>query len=487
MDNRQHKPLNLLDATLIVTSGMIGSGIFIVSADISRTLGGPGWLLLAWLVSGVMTVFAALSYGELAGMFPQAGGQYVYLKEAFNPLIGFLYGWTLFAVVQSGTIAAVAVAFAKFTGVLFPSLGDGNVLFSTHVFFMAEEYKITAAQVLGIFSILTITIINARGINYGKLINRIFTSAKLVALFGLILLGLFFFANAGVWHQNLARFWDFGTYDIGTNGQSTFTALTTVGLVTAFGVALVGSLFSSDAWNNVTFIAGEIDNPRKNIPLSLFVGTGIVTVLYLLTNIAYLKLLPFFGNPNATDVMGKGLQFATHDRVGTAAATMIFGNAATVIMAVLIMVSTFGCNNGIVLASVRVYQAMAKDGLFFSRMKNNNKNGVPGFALWIQFIWASLLCLSGKYGDLLDYVMFAVVLFYILTIAGLFVLRAKRPDEPRPYKAWGYPIVPILYILMATFFCVDLLYMKPTYSYPGLIIVLVGIPVYFYWKRREAI
>jgi APA family basic amino acid/polyamine antiporter len=258
-------------------------------------------------------------------------------------------------------------------------------------------------------------------------------------------------------------------------------------VITAFGVALVGSLFSSDAWNNVTFIAGEIDNPRRNIPLSLFIGTGIVTVLYLLTNIAYLKLLPFFGNPVATDVMGKGLQFATHDRVGTAAATMIFGNAATVIMALLIMVSTFGCNNGIVLASVRVYQAMAKDGLFFNRMKDNNKNGVPGFALWIQFIWASLLCLSGKYGDLLDYVMFAVMLFYILTIIGLFILRVKRPDEPRPYKAWGYPVVPIIYILFATFFCLDLLYMKPAYSYPGLAIVLIGIPIYYYWKGTELV
>ncbi|HWB62626.1 MAG TPA: amino acid permease [Chitinophagales bacterium] len=477
-----HKPLKFLDAALIVTSGMIGSGIFIVSADMSRTLGGPGWLLVAWVISGLMTVFAALSYGELAGMFPHAGGQYVYLKEAYNPLIGFLYGWTLFAVVQSGTIAAVAVAFAKFTGVLIPQLGDGNVLWQFHS--ASFDFKITAAQLFGIFSILIITIINARGINYGKMVNRIFTSTKLLALFGLIVLGIFFFARPGVWQQNVAHFWDAGTYTADENGHVSFKALTSIGLLAAMGVALVGSLFSSDAWNNVTFIAGEIDEPKRNIPLSLFTGTVVVTVLYLLANVAYLKLLPFFGTPNAADIAGNGLQFPVHDRVGTAAATMIFGNAATVIMALLIMVSTFGCNNGIVLASVRVYQAMAKDGLFFSKMKDNNRFGVPGFALWVQFIWASLLCLSGKYGDLLDYIMFAVMLFYILTIIGLFILRVKRPNEPRPYKAFGYPIIPIIYIIFALYFCIDLLIMKPAYSYPGLIIVILGLPVFYYWRKN---
>jgi APA family basic amino acid/polyamine antiporter len=474
----EKKSLNLLDATLIVTSGMIGSGIFIVSADISRTLGGPGWLLLAWVISGVMTVCAALAYGELAGMFPQAGGQYVYLKEAFNPLVAFLYGWTLFTVVQSGTIAAVAVAFAKFTGVLVPQLGDSNILFTV------GSFKITAAQLTGIGCILFITILNSRGINYGKLINRVFTSTKLIALFGLIVLGIFIFNNPTVWHQNLAHFWDFGTYNADEKGNVTFTALTSIGLISAIGVALVGSLFSSDAWNNVTFIAGDIENPKRNIPLSLFFGTGMVTILYLLANVAYLKLLPFFGNPNAADVMGKGLQFPTHDRVGTAAATMIFGNSATIIMALLIMVSTFGCNNSIILSSVRVYQTMANDGLFFQKMKANNRHGVPGFALWVQFIWASLLCLSGKYGDLLDYIMFAVILFYILTIIGLFALRIKRPDEPRPYKAFGYPVVPIIYILFALFFCIDLLIMKPAYSYPGLMIVLLGLPVYWFWRGK---
>ena len=316
-----------------------------------------------------MTVFAALTYGELAGMFPHAGGQYVYLKEAFNPLTGFLYGWTLFAVVQSGTIAAVAVAFAKFSGVLVPQLGDSHVLWQPDtngiLFWLPAGFKITAAQLLGILSILIITAINASGISYGKMVNRVFTSTKLIALFGLILLGIFFFANGEVWHQNLAHFWDFGSYKTDDSGHVTFTALTSVGLVAAIGVALVGSLFSSDAWNNVTFIAGEIDNPKKNIPRALLFGTIAVTTLYMLANVAYLKLLPFYGNPNATDVMGKGLQFAMHDRVGTAAATMIFGNAATIIMALLIMVSTFGCNNGIVLASVRVYQVYGEGRIVF--------------------------------------------------------------------------------------------------------------------------
>lgn len=474
----QSKKLNLADAALIVTSGMIGSGIFIVSADISRTLGGPGWLLLAWLISGVMTVFAALSYGELAGMYPEAGGQYVYLKEAFNPLIGFLYGWTIFLVVQTGTLAAVAVAFAKFTGVLVPELSEKNILLDL------GKFKISAAQLVGIASLLVLTIINARGIQYGKLINRVFTSTKLIALFGIIVLGIFFFGNSDVWDTNLSRFWEYSTYTKDDAGNWINSPLTAIGLMSAIGVALVGSLFSSDAWNNVTFIAGDIDNPKKNIPLSLVIGTLVVTILYMLANIAYLKLLPFFGNPNATDVLGQGLQFPANDRVGTAAATMIFGGTATVIMAVLIMISTFGCNNGITLASVRVYQAMAQDGLFFEKMKHNNKYGVPGFALWVQFAWAALLCLSGKYGDLLDYIMFAVMLFYILTIIGLFRLRITKPDVPRPYKAFGYPIVPAIYIILATYFCLNLLYAKPLYSYPGLFIVLLGIPVYYFWKRN---
>lgn len=476
------RKLTLADAVLIVSGSMIGSGIFIVSADMARTVDGPGWLLLLWIISGIITVFAALSYGELAGMFPHAGGQYVYLKEAFNPLVGFVYGWTLFLVVQSGTIAAVGVAFAKFAGVLYPPFSEKHILIDL------GWWQISAAQLVGMFSILVLTVINTRGIHYGKVIARIFSSAKIIALFGLIILGLFVFRNAEVWAQNFAAPWSQGQFlkDAAT-GQWNWSMLSTFGLITALGTGLVGSLFSSDAWNNVTFISGDIENPRRNIPLSLFFGTVIVTVLYVLTNMAYLSLLPMHGDPVAMSVREQGIQFAANDRVGTAAATMIFGSIATIIMAILIMVSTFSCNNGIILSSVRVYQAMAKDGLFFDKMKDDNKNGVPGFALWVQFAWAALLCLSGKYGPLLDYVMFGVMLFYILTIIGLFVLRAKRPNVERPYKAWGYPVVPIIYILFATLFCLNLLYAKPENSIPGLVIILLGIPVYYIWRwvKRE--
>lgn len=473
--------LSLFDATLIVAGSMIGSGIFIVAADMGRTVGGPGWMLLLWLIAGIMTIFAALSYGELAGMFPKAGGQYVYLKEAYNPLVGFLYGWTLFTVIQSGTIAAVAVAFAKYTGVLFPIVSENNVLITL------GSFQITAAQVLGILSILILTYINSKGINYGKIIVRIFTSAKLIALGGIIILGLLFFRNADVWQLNLSHLWDYGTYSVNDNGQSSLTQLSVFGLLSAMGIGMVGSLFSSDAWNNVTFIAGDIDQPKRNIPLSLLYGTCIVIGLYLFVNLAYLNLLPFLGDPNATTDVGKGIIFAAKDRVGTAAASQIFGGSATIIMAILIMISAFGCNNGIVLSSVRVYQAMAKDNLFFQKMKENNQHGVPGYALWIQFIWASLLCLSGKYGDLLNYVIFAVIIFYILTIAGIFILRKKQPNTERPYKAVGYPIIPIIYLLLASAFCINLLFFKPTYTFPGLIIVLLGIPVYFYWKRKASL
>ncbi len=471
------RKLTLADAVLIVSGSMIGSGIFIVSAEMTRTITGPGWLLLLWVISGVITVFAALSYGELAGMFPHAGGQYVYLKEAFNPLVGFVYGWTLFLVVQSGTIAAVAVAFAKFAGVLYGPFSEKNILIDL------GWYRLSAAQVVGVVSILVLTLINMRGIHYGKVIARIFSSTKLVALFGLIILGLIFFRNAEVWQSNFGNTWSNMAWSKDAGGQWSWKELSSFGIVTALGAALVGSLFSSDAWNNVTFISGDIENPKRNIPLSLLFGTLIVTVLYVLTNMAYLSLLPVVGDPNGSNVASQGIQFAANDRVGTAAATMIFGTTATVIMAILIMISTFSCNNGIVLSSVRVYQAMARDGLFFNKMKEDNKNGVPGFALWIQFVWAALLTLSGQYGPLLDYVMFGVMLFYILTIAGIFILRRTRPDAERPYRAFGYPVVPVIYIIFAALFCVNLLYTKPENSIPGLIIILAGIPVYFIWRR----
>ncbi|MFN8310454.1 MAG: amino acid permease [Chitinophagales bacterium] len=472
--------LKLLDAILIVSGSMIGSGIFIVSADMARTVGSAGWLLLLWLISGLMTVFAALSYGELAGMFPKAGGQYVYLKEAYNPLIGFLYGWSLFLIVQSGTIAAVGVAFAKFAGVLYEPFSENNILLNW------GGFQLSAAQLVGIFSILVLTVINSRGIQYGKWIVRIFSSAKIFALFGIIILGILFFGNESTWQQNMQRVWE--AHPLQQSGTSWIAfSPTPFVFATLVGAALVGSLFSSDAWNNVTFISGDIENPKRNIPLSLVIGTSIVTVLYFLANVAYLKLLPFYGDAQAGTITNQGIQFAAHDRVGTAAATMIFGAPATMIMAVLIMISTFSCNNGIILSSVRVYQAMAVDGLFFEKMKFNNRFGVPGFALWIQFIWSALLCLSGRYNDLLDYVMFAVMLFYIFTIYGIFILRKTQPETFRPYRAFGFPLVPAIYILMAGAFCVNLIYTKPWHALPGLVLVIAGIPVYLYWRRKNSL
>jgi APA family basic amino acid/polyamine antiporter len=468
------KKLNFIDATLIVSGSMIGSGIFLVSSDMARTVGSTGWLLILWLISGIMTMLAALSYGELAGMMPKAGGQYIYLKESFNSFTAFLYGWTLFVVIQCGSIAAIAVAFAKFASVLMPELGEKNVLWQ-----ISDNFSINAAQITGIFSILILTLINRAGMKYGNAVNFIFNSTKLVALFGIIVLGIFVFGKIDIWHANWQDAWHATTYSYQTGK---YIDIGGMALISAIGAGLVGSLFSSDAWNNVTFIAGDIKNPKKNIPLSLLTGTLIVCFLYFMANIAYLCLLPIHGTPDATDTIHAGIKFAAQDRVGVAAAMQIFGNPAVIIMAILIMISTFGCNNGIVLSSVRVYQEMAKDGLFFDRMKNNNKNGVPGFALWIQFVWSALLCLSGKYNDLLDYVMFAVILFYILTIIGIFILRKKMKDVERPYKAFGYPYMQIFYIILASFFCINLLIAKPKFAIGSLVIVLLGIPIYFVWQ-----
>lgn len=472
--------LGLFDATMIVVGSMIGSGIFIVSADISRTLGSPFYMLLTWLITGVITIIAALSYGELAAMMPKAGGQYVYLKEAYNPLIGFLYGWTLFLVIQTGTIAAVAVAFAKFTGVLVPVLSEKNILLDI------SGFQISSAQLLAIASIIVLTFINYRGIKNGKILQVSFTLTKTIALAGLIILGFIIASNFSYFSVNFSNMWNTTTTMIDKdNNIISIHEISGLAIFAAIGVAMVGSIFSSDAWNNVTFIAGEIKNPKRNIPLSLFWGVFIVTVIYILANIAYLCLLPLHGNPGATDVIGKGIQFASSDRVGVAAANRIFGDSAAIVMAVLIMISTFGCNNGLILSGARVYYAMANDRLFFKQVSKINKYAVPGIALIFQCIWASILCLSGKYGDLLDYVVFAVLLFYILTIAGLFILRKTRPDAERPYKAFGYPVLPALYIILALALCIDLLIYKPDYTWPGIIIVLIGIPAYFLMKKTE--
>lgn len=474
------RELGLRTSTMIVIGSMIGSGIFIVSADIARTVGSPGMLLLVWIISGLATLAAALSYGELAGMMPKAGGQYVYLREAYNPLVGFLYGWTLFLVIQTGTIAAVAVAFAKFTSVLIPAFSEKNVILQLF------GRNISGAQILAILSIGFLTALNMRGVKTGKIVQDTFTITKTAALLCLILLGIFVGKNAEAVAANFSNFWA-TTWTHVANGQIiSIEQLSGVGILSAIGVAMVGSLFSSDAWNNITFTAGEVVNPKRTIPLSLAIGTGVVTLLYFLANISYILILPLFGKPEATDVVGRGIQFAAQDRVGVAAMEMIFGNSAAVIMAIFIMISTFGCNNGLILSGARVYYAMAKDKLFFRPMSELNKNAVPAWALFAQGIWASFLCLSGSYGDLLDYVMFAVMIFYILTVVGIFILRKKQPNAERPYKAFGYPVIPALYILFATAFSVNLLINKPEFTYPGLGLVLSGIPVYFLWNRFSA-
>ncbi|RIV19307.1 amino acid permease [Fibrisoma montanum] len=474
------RSLGLMDSTLIVSGSMIGSGVFIVSADMARNLGSSGWLLLLWVLTGVLTVAAALSYGELAGMMPKAGGQYVYIQRAFGPLLGFVYGWTVFMVIQTGTIAAVAVAFTKYTAVFVPALSPANVLFSL------GPVDITAGSLFAIASLVLLTWLNSRGVQSGKLIQNVFTSAKLIALLGLIVVGIGLGVSSGVLSTNLTDAWDANQTLLNADGTiASVVPLTGLALLLAFGTSMVGSLFSADAWNNVTFIAGEIKNPRRNIPLALFFGTLLVTTIYLLANVSYLSLLPLKGSPTATDFIGRGIQFAEADRVATAASSVIFGNVAVSIMAVLIMVSTFGCNNGLILAGARLYYAMAKDGLFLEQASHLNKNAVPGKALWLQCLWASILCLSGRYGDLLDYCTFASLCFYIVTIIGLFVLRRKEPNTERPYRAVGYPLVPALYIIAGLTICGILLYTKTFNTGMGLLIAGLGVPVYLLTRRSQ--
>ena len=467
------KSLKLIDSTAIVIGSMIGSGIFIVSADIARQVGAPGWLLVVWAITGVLTVIAATSYGELAGMMPKAGGQYVYLREAYNPLTGFLYGWTLFTVIQTGTIAAVGMAFAKFMGVIVPWFSETNIIF--HFGYL----KLNSVQFLAISSIVVLTWLNSRGIRAGKAVQNSFTITKVGIMIAFLIIGLFFATNSDAMHINTSYFWD--AVQVNKDGSG-FTALTGFAIVAAIGTAMVGSLFSSDAWNNITFSGSEVINPKRNIPLSLFLGTLIVGVVYLLANVVYLQLLPLRGSIDATTVVDKGMQFATDDRIGTAAMFNIFGSSAAIIMTLFIVISTFGCNNGLILSGARVYHTMANDGLFFSRAGILNKFQVPGIGLWFQCAWATVLCLSGRYSELLDYVVFAVLLFYILTIVGIFVLRKTKPDSERPVKAFGYPYLQIIYILACLFILIILLIYKPEYTWPGLIIVAVGVPVYYIWN-----
>ncbi|MDB5251740.1 MAG: amino acid permease [Flaviaesturariibacter sp.] len=458
-DKAFKRSLGLADATMIVAGSMIGSGIFIVSADITRHVGSAGWLIAVWLITGFMTLTAALSYGELSGMFPKAGGQYVYLKEAYNPLIAFLYGWSFFAVIQTGTIAAVGVAFSKFAGYFVPALE----MKTENILIDAGWLKIYPAQLVSIALIVLLTYTNTKGVKSGKWIQNVFTTTKLLSLFGLIIAGFIFFKPA-VWSANWTDAWSMK--EMSADG-GVMAVLGTAALG-AIAASMVGSIFSSDAWNNVTFIAGEIKNPQRNIGLSLFLGTLIVTIIYVSANLMYTAVLPL-----------NDIAFAAQDRVAVAASNSIFGSIGTYVIAVMIMISTFGCNNGLILAGARVYYTMAQDGLFFRQAATLNRNAVPAWALWVQCLVAAILCLSGRYGDLLDMVSFVVVIFYVLTILGIFILRRKRPDLPRPYKAFGYPVLPAIYILMGITFCLLLIKYKSEYTWPGLIIVLIGIPIYF--------
>lgn len=489
--------MGLFSATAIVMGSMIGSGIFIVPADMSRLLGSPALLIAAWLVTALMTIIGALSYGELAAMMPKAGGQYVYLREALGPLWGFLYGWTLFLVIQTGTIAAVGVAFGKFLGVFFPAVNTSHWLWhighvpSWHVGPMVlgnMDLGLNTANLAAIIIIVLLTFLNTRGVKMGAAVQNLFTSAKVLALAAVVLVGLVLRDSAAIaanFGEGWRNFWaGAGWHSLHASqlGGSEY-----VGVLTILAIVQVGSLFSADAWNNVTFTAGEIRNPKRNLPLSLAVGTGVVLLLYVLCNFVFISVLPLVGDTHAATITGRGIQFATEDRVATAVMERAFAGYGAKLMAAAILISTFGCANGMLLAGARVYYAMSRDGLFFKSVgKLSEKSKTPVNSLWVQCFWTCLLCLSGSYGQLLDYVIFAVLIFYILTIVGLFVLRRTRPEAPRPYRAFGYPVLPGLYIVMAAWICLVLLRYKPQYTWPGLIIVLLGVPVYLVWRRQGA-
>jgi APA family basic amino acid/polyamine antiporter len=472
-ENLLKKRVNLFDGIAMVAGGMIGSGIFIVSADIARNVGSPGWLMIVWIITGIITVIGALSYGELAAMMPSVGGQYVYLRESYHPLIGFLFGWTTFLVIQCGSIAAVSVGFAKFSGVLFPWISESNILLQIGVL------KVNSTQLVGMLLIAFLTWLNTRGIVTGKVVLNIFSSTKVIALLGFIIVGLAVAKGADAFQVNKEVFWQASQ----TSDSNQIIPIAGFALIAALGTALVGSLFAADAWYNITYISGEVINPKRVVPLSLLFGTLIVSVLYIIVNFVYIRILPLHGTPDGADALARGIQFATDDRVATSAMGVIIGDYAAVIMALFIMISTFGCSHIMVLAAPRVYYAMAKDGLFFKRVASLNKKGVPAFALILQGVWSVLLCLSGTYNNLLDYVIFAVLLFFTLTILAIFILRKKRPDIARPYKAFGYPVIPAIYILTTVSIMVILLIYKPNYTFSGLAIVLLGIPVFFLWKK----
>jgi len=533
---RQH--LGLFDATMLVAGTMIGSGIFIVSADIARDVGSSGWLMLVWVLTGVMTIMGALSYAELAAMMPHAGGQYVYLREAYGPLWAFLYGWTCFLVIQTGSIAAVGVAFAKFLGVLVPSLGTDNILYRVddldikvevpvpwmdepRTFFERSEFTISAGQLVAVAVIAFLSLLNCRGVREGKLVQNVMTVAKTAALALLIVVGFTLAKNPAAVAENLTSVWGGITQTDRYAEVVKFAPITAVAVVLVISGAMVGSLFSADAWNNITFTAGEIRNPRRNLPLSLALGTGSVIVLYLLANLAYLAALPVSPNPDlaaqlqaldeqaetarragdqksvraalaqkaelleSAPTTHRGIALAKDDRVGTVVLQQASPNLGVPLMAVAIMISTFGCVNGMILMGARLYYAMAQDRLFFRSVGGLNARGVPAVALILQGVWSIALIFTGSYSELLDYVIFAVLVFYVLTVTGLFILRRTQPNAERPYRAWGYPLVPALYVLMCAVISLALLVVKPVYSWPSFLLVLTGIPVYFLWPGRK--
>nr|WP_314839911.1 amino acid permease [uncultured Flavobacterium sp.] len=458
------RELGLLDGTMLVVGSMIGSGIFIVSSDMVRQLGSAGWLIAMWVLTGVITVIAAVSYGELSAMFPTAGGQYVYIKEAYGKLIGFLYGWSFFAVIQTGTIAAVGVAFAKFAAYLYAPLSDKNILYEI------GEFKLNAAQIVSIVTIVLLSYVNSRGVKNSKILQTVLTVIKVLSLAGLIIFG-FIAADSAVWDANWANAWQAQSLNVET-GE--WLPIGGIALISGISAAFVGSQFSSVAWEGVTFIAGEIKNPKRNVGLSLFLGTLLVSVIYIVANVMYLAVVPLFD-----------IATAESDRVAVVASQTIFGSVGTLIIAVMIMISTFACNNGLIMAGARVYYTMAQDGVFFKKAASLNKASVPEWSIWAQCIWASALCLTGKYGDLLDFVVIIVLVFYILTILGIFILRRKMPNAERPYKAFGYPVLPALYILISSAICLALLYTKPTTCGWGVLIMLIGIPIYYLTKAKE--
>ncbi len=493
------RTLGLFSATTLVVGSMIGSGIFIVDSDIARLTDSPALYLGAWIITAVLTMICALSYGELAAMMPKAGGQYVYLRESLGPLWGFLYGWTLFLVIETGTIAAVAVAFGKFLGVFFPSVSSEHWLWHiAHVPAIPAgpmvlgnmEIGLNTANLAGILVVLFVAAVNIFGVRFGALVQNIFTVAKALSLGALVLVGFTVGRNAAAIAANFGSHWSafwrhagwasLHPVQVGVHGP-----VVLVGALTILAVAQVGSLFSADAWNNVTFTACEIENPRRNLPLSLVLGVGFVLIVYFLASAAYLLALPLHGDPHGATAFARGVQFATEDRIGAAVLQQIFPHLGGALMAAAILVSTFGCANGITLAGARAYYAMAQDGLFFRFVgRLHPRYQTPAAGLIVQAVWTILLCISGSYGQLLDYIIFAVLVFYILTLLGLFVLRVKRPDEPRPYRAFGYPFLPALYIAIASAICAALLRYKPQYTWPGLILVLLGVPVYLFWSHR---